>query len=103
MERIYISGKIGNLPLEVAKAKFDAVANIIRESGNRPMNPFDNGVVTPPEMSVEDQWKAHMRADVIMLCESDRVYMLPCWKDSKGAKIEHDIAVSLGIPTEYLN
>lgn len=102
MKRIYISGKIGNLPIEVAKAKFDAYADVLRNQGHRPANPFDNGVETPEGMPLQEAWNTHMRADIIMLCESDECHMLPCWVDSKGAKTEHDLAVTLGIPVTYL-
>jgi len=102
MKKIYISGKIGNLPIEEAKAKFQKQADIIRAAGHQPMNPFDNGVVCPPDMPIAEQWNMHMRADIIMLMECDECHMLPCWVTSKGAGIEREIAASIGIPVIYL-
>ena len=43
-----------------------------------------------------------MRADIAMMMECDEVVMLPCWKDSRGAQIEHRIAKELDMPRVYL-
>lgn len=96
MKKVYISGKISGIPLDRAKAKFEAAANVIRENGHRPVNPFDNG------LSDECDWKTHMKADIAMMMECDEVHMLPCWSDSRGATIEHDLAISIGMPVVYL-
>ena len=96
MKLIYISGKISGIPLETAKAKFEAAADVIRNKGDRPANPFYNGL---PDTST---WEQHMKSDISMMMECDEVVMLPCWKDSKGAQLEKDIALRLGMPITYL-
>ena len=96
MKKIYISGKISGLPIEQAKKKFEHVADVLREHGHRPFNPFDNGL---PDT---EPWDKHMRADIAMMMECDEVVMLPCWKDSRGAQIEHRIAKELDMPIVYL-
>ena len=78
MYRVYISGKISGLPIEVAKAKFEAAADMLREAGHRPVSPFDNGL--PDDAT----WEQHMKADIAMMMECDAIFLLPCWQDSKG-------------------
>lgn len=91
MKKVYISGKISGIPLEVAKAKFNAAADRIREAGHRPFNPFDNGL---PDTAT---WNEHMKADIAMMMECDEVCMLPCWTTSQGAIIERSIAEKVGM------
>ncbi len=42
-----------------------------------------------------------MKEDVKALCECDVIYMLSNWTDSKGAIIEHTIAMYLGLKVQY--
>ena len=42
-----------------------------------------------------------MKEDVKALCECDIIYMLSNWTDSKGAIIEHTIAMYLGLKVQY--
>ena len=70
---------------------FKAAERELAEMGFSPVNPFDNGV---PD---EAHWRAHMRADIVLLLGCDLIYMLRGWELSKGAKLEHDVATSCGI------
>ena len=42
-----------------------------------------------------------MRQDLKAMLDCDGIYMLDNWKDSKGAKIEHDLCVYLGITVMF--
>jgi len=42
-----------------------------------------------------------MKEDVKALCECDEIFMLSNWIDSKGAIIEHTIAMYLGLKVCY--
>lgn len=63
--------------------------------------------VTIPHMFIEpdDEWQYAMAKSIEMICDMFRshkedfgIAMLDGWEESKGAKIEHNLAVSLGIP-----
>lgn len=44
----------------------------------------------------------YLAASINMLDDADGIWMLKGWEDARGCKIEHDCAVSYGIPVYYL-
>lgn len=86
MKKVYISGKISDLPIELAKQKFAAAAQLVEQLGHEAVSPFSNG------LHDDAPWESHMVKDIEMLLGCDAIYMLPCWEDSKGARIEKHIA-----------
>jgi hypothetical protein len=91
-KRIYISGKITGLDINIAKDIFDTACFILWNQGYNPINPM-----TLNHHSHDQSWSSFMRVDIKALCECEAIYMLPNWKDSKGAILEHHIAESLGM------
>jgi hypothetical protein len=45
----------------------------------------------------EARWEDYMRVCIRELCRADHIVYLPGWENSRGAKLEHAIADSLGI------
>lgn len=88
--KIYISGKITRLPFEEVEDNFYNAQNRLEEKGFKVVNPLNNG------LSSNEKWEHHMKADIKLLMECDTIYLLSNWKDSRGARIEKDIAVALG-------
>ena len=71
------------------RAAFAKAESIIKAKGHTPINPLKNGIEeTRP-------WHVHMRQDIKMLVDCDTIYMLPDWENSKGAKLEYQIATEL--------
>ena len=89
--KIYISGKISDLPTEQVKEKFAKAEAQIRAFGQEPVNPLDNG---QPSSAT---WAQQMTASLAMLFECDAIYLLPDWGDSRGARIEANIAEECGL------
>lgn len=56
-------------------------------------------VVDPSEVQLDDEasWADYMRADLKLLLDCDYIYMLEGWEDSKGARLERELAENLGI------
>jgi hypothetical protein len=94
--KIYISGKISGLDVKDAEAKFEAAARVVAERGQVPVNPMEL-VPFDPKLT----WADYMAEDVRALLNCDGMAMLPCWKESRGAKIEHAIGEQLGLNIEY--
>lgn len=84
--KIYLSGKVSDLPPEEVRAKFAQAADQIRALGHEPVSPLDSGI------DYDDKWEKHIAADIAMLLECDAIYLLKDWKDSKGARIEKAVA-----------
>lgn len=91
MKRIYISGKITGLPIEVATSTFDKAEGLLMNEG------FD--VINPMTLShdYDLSWENYMRVDLIALLECTHIYMLKGWHTSKGANIEYNLAKDLNL------
>ena len=87
--RVYICGPMTGLPLENYPA-FNAEAARLRTIGYHVENPAEN--------PVQNTWQAYMRQALAQLVKCDAVALLPGWKASRGARIENQLAVDLGIP-----
>ena len=102
--KIYISGKISDLPIEAAKAKFKWHAGFLELKGYEPVNPFDVEPIFEkalPEYSKDDIWGIFMAADIKELFACDAIYMLKDWGQSKGARVEYAIAKEIGLKIFY--
>lgn len=108
---IYIAGKISGLPPHVARENFREAMVRIKSEGDIPLSPYHKidamlqGLRILPKfkrMSEGELWKWCMKRAIAMLTDCDEIAMLPNWKDSNGACIEHDLAKKIGIPVRYL-
>ena len=92
--KIYISGKISGIENEApelfAKAELE-----LQAKGFETVNPI------ALNHNHDKSWHSYMKEDVKALCECDVIYMLNNWTDSKGAIIEHTIAMYLGLKVQY--
>jgi len=46
-------------------------------------------------------WDDAMRSDIKKMLECDEVHMLPDWQENRGAQLERDIALRLGMQVIY--
>jgi hypothetical protein len=90
----YIAGKITGLPQNDVKEKFNLVAMQLAAMGYHVVKP----------VSVYDHtktWDDAVRSDIKQMLECDEVHLLPDWQDSRGAQLERDIALRLGMQVVY--
>jgi len=90
---IYLSGPMSGLP-DYNSAEFAKYAEIYRQQGFR--------VLSPPELDAGDwskDYAFYIKRDIEVLVKEhvSRIYLLPGWQDSRGARLEHHIAELLGI------
>lgn len=90
MKKIYIAGPMSGLPALNYPA-FHAKAIELRAAGHHVENPAEN-----PEPHC-GSWLGYMRMALVQIARCDAVVMLPGWKKSRGARIEHQLASSLGL------
>lgn len=90
----YIAGKITGLPKTHVKDKFNIIATQLSGMG------YD--VVKPDAVNDDSKtWDDAVRNDIKKMLECDEVHLLPDWQDSRGAQLERDIALRLGIQVVY--
>ena len=90
--RIYISGKITGLPLKNVVEKFKWHTFALQSKGHETVVPIDVSPFDPSK-----KWEQYMAEDIAALLKCDAIYMLKDWGQSKGARIEYQIAKELGI------
>lgn len=92
--RVYISGKISGLELKEAIQNFSNAELLLASAGMTPVNPIKG-------VDQEKSWKQHMVRDIELLFSCDAILLLRNWTDSKGARIEKNIACECGMKILY--
>lgn len=93
--KVYISGQITGLDENEYKKLFNEAEDVLIAFGYDPVNP-----VALDEAEDTNGWTWHdfMKRDIKLLCGCDYIYLLPNWRNSRGAKFEYMIADMLQIP-----
>ncbi len=87
--KTYISGPMTGLPDLNFPAFYQAAAEL-RAQGHDVVNPAEFG--EEPGKT----WSDYMRKDIKSLMDCDTIHMLPGWRGSEGARVEHYLARKLG-------
>jgi hypothetical protein len=93
--RIYLAGKMSGLP-DLGFPAFHAAAAKLRAEGHE--------VVSPAELQPDKtaEWTACLRDCLAALVRCDAIALLPNWRDSRGARLEHHVARNLRMPVIHL-
>jgi hypothetical protein len=91
MRRIYLAGPMTGIA-DFNYPAFNAEANRLRQLGYHVENPAE---CTAPTCGT---WAGYMRTAIRQLMTCEAVALLPDWQKSRGALIEHGLAVNLGLP-----
>ena len=86
---VYLSGPMTGLP-DFNYLAFIAEAARLRAAGHTVVNPAEYAAMPHFE------WHEYLRRDIRLLTTCSAIHMLPDWSRSKGARLEHHIAVELG-------
>lgn len=99
MKTVYISGSITGHDIDEVRLKFKEAQLKLIAKGYKVINPFQacaNFNEQNPKKKL-DSWQSYMDYCLdILLPKADIVALLPCWENSKGAKIEKKIAENSG-------
>lgn len=96
MKKLYIAGPMTGLP-ELNYPAFHEAETRLQAVGYDTLNPARN---QPPG---EPSWLAFMRMSLVQIAQADGLALLPDWETSKGARIEHDLSISIGLDVKPLN
>ena len=98
MSRYYISGPMTGLP-DFNFPAFHAAAARLRAIGHEVVNPAELDAMDGDK---EMAWADYLRRDIKALMDCDSIAMLPGWERSKGAMLEFQNAVTLGMAVFYV-
>lgn len=90
----YIAGPMTGIP-EFNFPEFHRVAAELRAKGIGVRNPAEHGE------STDKPWDHYMRLGLRDLLECDEILLLPGWENSRGARLEHAVAVELGMTVHF--
>jgi nucleoside 2-deoxyribosyltransferase len=91
-ERIYISGPITGYKNNNREA-FEEIENKLNSEGFEAVNL----IKVCESLGDKAPYGEYMRFDIRALTYCDSIYMLKGWKQSKGAMIEHLVAMAMGL------
>lgn len=94
-DAVYLSGPMRGIP-NFNYDLFNEGAAALREAGVTVLNPAENF-----DGDQGREFSEYMRADIKMLMKATSIIMLPGWQDSAGARLEFQIAQSLGLEIAY--
>ncbi len=96
--KIYIAGKVTGLPKKEVEILFNRADRLITSLGHISINPTKIIPSSPNNMTDEEAENFWIKAMEVLLPEvmrADYIYMIPNWCESKGARIEHNLAVEM--------
>ena len=100
MKWAYISGPITGLPQQQDQQPSQHAEARLKASGYEVVNPVTIGESLEygcAQVGAEPpSWDQYMRADLQQMLHCKTIAMLPGWRESKGARIEHFVASVLG-------
>jgi hypothetical protein len=111
VNRVYIAGPISadiGIPLEKKIQRFHRAADHLDGLGYEPVNPLAvemdacPGDCNPDAHVGQDGkpthgWACYMRHDLRALLTCDAILLLPEWESSAGARLEAEVAQTLGM------
>lgn len=89
--KLYISGQITGLDYHEAFDAFERCESHLTAHGHEPINPMKSEGEVPGK-----KWAEYIAEDILILDECDGIFMLPNWRNSKGARLEHFFCELLG-------
>lgn len=97
---VYISGAITGVDEHVYRQNFSRRKKILKDMGHVPVDPCGIGDRLRREMLLEEgrepTHEEYMNACLPHLLKCDGISMLGDWEQSRGARVERDVAIATG-------
>lgn len=94
-KKIYLTGKIAELPMMDVSQMFGRVQKKLMDEGHEAYASLDF-------YRQDKSFKENMQLRLFRLLCCDELHMLPNWKDSRSARLEREVAMRLSMPIIYL-
>lgn len=92
--KMYCAGPMSDCKEDFNRESFRQAADIVEEHGYEPVTPVD----------IDDEvdhsgweWSDYLRADIKVITDCDLIALLPGWEESRGAQLEYQTAMGLGL------
>lgn len=95
--RVYIAGPMTGRP-EFNYPAFARAEKLLRDCGHDPINPTC-GESAPTDQTAKP-WEWYMRRSLQQVLDAEGIALLPAWEASRGAILERNVGLSLGLPVE---
>ncbi len=99
--RIYLSGPMTGYE-EFNYPAFHAAATALRGKGHQVVSPAEQDEASGLDPATS-QWADFIRWDIRVLADCEGIVLLDGWHKSKGARLEHHIALELGMDVQTLH
>lgn len=105
-DKCYVSGKISELSEEEFKENFRKASELVEAHGYEAVNPLEvipgceklcGSLATFSDGTYQHTWACYMKYDILALLECQAIYLQPNWKESRGARVELDVARAIGL------
>jgi len=96
---IYIAGKVSGRKRVEYIRQFAKYQEELEDQGFQVWNPVEQVVIAQIELC---SWEVIMKFCIANMVVCDEVHMLPGWNESRGAIIERDLAMRLGMKVVYV-
>ena len=88
---VYLSAPISGYDIEERSATFERVENELKKLGYKVLSPMKNG------LSQDEPTSRHMKRDIILLLQSDAIFLMTGWNRSAGCLTELNVATACGL------
>lgn len=102
--KVYLTGPMSGYPLHNFPA-FDAAAAALRAAGHEVTNPaeIDRAHGFDPNDTLADgEYGLFLRRSLKAMLDCEAIAMLPGWKNSRGASLEFDVALAIGMSLAHI-
>lgn len=88
---VYMSAPISGYDINERRETFERMENELKKLGYKVLSPMKNG------LSQDEPTSRHMKRDIILLLQSDVIFLMTGWNRSAGCLTELNVATACGL------
>ena len=88
---VYMSAPISGFDINERRETFERMENELKKLGYKVLSPMKNG------LSQDEPTSRHMKRDIILLLQSDAIFLMTGWNRSAGCLTELNVATACGL------
>lgn len=88
---VYMSAPISGYDINERRETFERMENELKKLGYKVLSPMKNG------LSQDEPTSRHMKRDIILLLQSDAIFLMTGWNRSAGCLTELNVATACGL------